>query len=174
VKDVAASHGAVIHMFERIHLFLQRLNIYTGIPLMDELTELLGKIMAQLLCILALSTKVMADGRMGEMLAFLYPFLVDYGTENIRKKLMGRKDVEDALQKLDMLTNEETSMTLARNLKATHDIDNNVTEIKVLTEGISSDVNVTKHGTHHLMPIFPLPYLPTQFSVVSQNSNGRA
>jgi len=71
VRDVSASHDAVIHMFERIHLFLQRLNIYTEIPLTDELTELLGKIMAQLLCILALSTKVMADSRMSGLLAFL-------------------------------------------------------------------------------------------------------
>ena len=71
VRDVAASHDAVVRLFERIHLFLQRLKIYTGIPLTDELTELLGKIMAQVLCILALSTKVMEDSRMSESLAFL-------------------------------------------------------------------------------------------------------
>ncbi|KAH9952688.1 hypothetical protein BC827DRAFT_1252878 [Russula dissimulans] len=117
VRDVAASHDAVIHTFERIHFFLQRLNIYIGIPLTDELTGLLGKIMAHLLCILALSTKVMADSR----------------TKNILKKLVGRKDVEDALQKLDTLTNEETSMTLATNLKVTHDVDSNVVEIKHIT-----------------------------------------
>jgi len=70
-----------------------------------------------LLCILALSTKVMADSRM----------------KNILGKLVGRKDVEDALQKLDTLTNEETSMTLARNLKVTHDVNSNVTEIKHVT-----------------------------------------
>jgi len=147
VRDVAASHDAVIHMFERIHFFLQRLNIYTGIPLTDELTELLGKIMAQLLCILALSTKVMADSWMSELHASLRPFFADYGAEEILKKLVGRKDVEDALQKLDTLTNEETSMTLARNLKVTHDVDRSVAEIKVLTEGIGNDGNLTKHGT---------------------------
>jgi len=58
------------------------------------------------------------------------PFLADHGTEKILKKLVGRKDVEDALQKLDTLTNEETSMTLARNLKVTHDVDSNVSEIE--------------------------------------------
>ena len=63
VRDVATSHDAIMHLFERIHLFLQRLDRYTGIPLTDDLTELLGKIMAQLLLILALSTKAMMDGR---------------------------------------------------------------------------------------------------------------
>jgi hypothetical protein len=72
VRDVAASHARLIHLFERINFFLQRLNIYTEIPLTIELAELLGKIMAQLLSILAFSTKEMADRKMSE---FIYsPF----------------------------------------------------------------------------------------------------
>jgi hypothetical protein len=66
VKNVAASHNTLIHLFERIHFFLQRLKSYTGIQLTNESTELLGKIMAQLLLILALSTKAMTDGRISE------------------------------------------------------------------------------------------------------------
>jgi hypothetical protein len=66
VRDVAASHDTIMHLFERIHLFLQRLSRYTGMPLTDDLTELLGKIMAQLLFILALSTKAMTDRRISE------------------------------------------------------------------------------------------------------------
>jgi hypothetical protein len=63
VRDVAASHDAIIHLFERFHFFLQRLDSYTGVPLTNELNELLGKILAQLLSVLALSTKAMKDGR---------------------------------------------------------------------------------------------------------------
>ena len=55
-----------MHLFERIQFFLQRLERYTGIPLTEDLTELLGKIMAQLLSILALSTKAMTDRRISE------------------------------------------------------------------------------------------------------------
>jgi len=66
VMDVAASHDKILHLFERIHFFLQRLNIHSGIPLTIELAELLGKIMGQLLCILALSTKAMTERRMSE------------------------------------------------------------------------------------------------------------
>lgn len=57
-------------------------------------------------------------------------FPVDHGKEKILKKLVGRKDVEDALERLDTLTKEEVSMTVARNLKVTCDIDHNVKATK--------------------------------------------
>ena len=53
-----------MHLFERIHFFIQRLNRYIGIPLTDEFMGLLGKIMGQLLSILALSFKVMTERRL--------------------------------------------------------------------------------------------------------------
>jgi hypothetical protein len=67
-KDVVSSHDKILHIFERIYFFLQRLNIYTGIPLTNELTALLGKIMAQLLRIIALSTKAMTESRISELI----------------------------------------------------------------------------------------------------------
>jgi hypothetical protein len=76
VRDVVASHDALIHLFERIHLFLQRLKSYTGMPLTNESGELLGKIMAQLLSILALSTKAMTDRRISELIGLLCFFLL--------------------------------------------------------------------------------------------------
>jgi len=75
VRDVAASRIALIRLFERLHFFLKRLSSYTGVSLTNELTGLLGKIMAQLLSILALSTKAMKDGRMSGFNAFDTPFL---------------------------------------------------------------------------------------------------
>ena len=74
VKDVVASHDILINLFERIHFFLQRLKSYTGIPLTNGLTELLGKIMAQILCILALSTKAMTERRISELIDSPRPF----------------------------------------------------------------------------------------------------
>ena len=58
-KDVMASHDTLVKLFERIQFFLQRLAIYTEMSLTTEMTELLGKIMGELLSILALSTKQM-------------------------------------------------------------------------------------------------------------------
>jgi len=66
VRDAASSHKTLIQLFEKINFFLQRLEIYTQIPLTEESTELLGKIMAQLLSVLALSTKAMEDKGISE------------------------------------------------------------------------------------------------------------
>ena len=61
MRDVSASYEMLVHLFERIQFFLQRLNHYTAVPLTPEMTELLAKIMAQILSILALSTRAMKE-----------------------------------------------------------------------------------------------------------------
>ena len=146
MKDVAASHEALIHLFERIHLFLQRLNRYTGMPLTGDMTELLGKIMSQVLSILALSTKKMMDRRISELdFPLCRSSMTNYTAENILKKLAGRTDVEDAVLRLDTLTNEESLMVVVRNLEVTHRVDENVEATKVLTEDIDGNVKVIDH-----------------------------
>ena len=144
MKDVGASHDALIHLFERIHFFVQRLKSYTGMPLTNESTELLGKIMAQLVLILALSTKAMMDKRISELTRPLCFPLADCDSEKILKKLVGKKEVEDALSQLDMLTKEESLMVVVRNLEIAHHVDVNVNATKVLTEAIDGNVKETK------------------------------
>jgi len=46
----------------------------------------------------------------------------DAGIEKFMKRLMGRTDVEDALRRLDKLTQEETQTTVAENLAVAHSI----------------------------------------------------
>jgi methyl-accepting chemotaxis protein len=67
------------------------------------------------------------------------------------KKLVGRKEVEDAVLRLDMLTKEESLMVMARNLEVAqrvdgvvHVIDENVKATKMLTEDIDDNVKTTK------------------------------
>ena len=143
VKDVAASYEALIHLFERIHLFLQRLNRYTGMPLTEDMTELLGQIMSQVLSILALSTKTMTDRRISELDYSLFrSSMANYDTEKVLKKLAGRTDVEDAVLRLDNLTKEESLLVVVRNLEVAHHVDGNVEATKVLTEDIGDNVKV--------------------------------
>jgi hypothetical protein len=98
--------------------------------LTDDLTELLGKIMAQLLSILALSTKAMTDRRLSELSSSLWgSFSANCNTEKVLKRLVGRTEVEDAVLQLDMLTKEENLMVAARNLEVTH-------RVEVLTQDI--------------------------------------
>jgi hypothetical protein len=46
------------------------------------------------------------------------------------KKLAGRTDIEDALQRLDKLTHEEAVMATAQVLKLAHRVDNKVTGVE--------------------------------------------
>ena len=55
--------------------------------------------------------------------------LTDGCLEKYGKRLIGRTDMEDALQRLDKLTQEEARMAIAENLKATHIVDERVREV---------------------------------------------
>jgi len=175
VKDAIASYEALVHLFERIHFFLQRLNRYTAIPLTPEMTLILGKIMAQILSVLAISTKEMKESGISGSIRSIFCFMADYETEKFMKRIAGRTDVENALERLDMLTKEENLMTAARNLEVTHrvdvnvmatqeviqDVDGNVKETKELTRDVrdniitmDDNVKVTRHGARYSFEIF--------------------
>ena len=76
MRDVIASYEVLVNLFERIQLFLQRLNHYTTVTLTPDMTELLAKIMAQILSILALSTKTMKERRISEIIHLIYVSLI--------------------------------------------------------------------------------------------------
>ena len=50
-------------------------------------------------------------------------------SEKYAKKLIGRTKMEDALKRLDKLTQEEARMAGAQNLKITHTVDERVGEV---------------------------------------------
>ena len=52
--------------------------------------------------------------------------LTEQYLEKYGKRLIGRTDMEDALKRLDKLTQEEAGMAAAQNLKATHIVDERV------------------------------------------------
>ncbi|KAI0293761.1 caspase domain-containing protein [Russula brevipes] len=103
VKDVAASRDALVQLFERIELFLLRLKLHTKISLTDTMAKILGKFMAHILSVLVLSTEEMKRPLIAKSF----------------KMLIGRKDIDDALHRLDILTIEEIAAMMARNLDAT-------------------------------------------------------
>jgi len=150
----------LVHFFERIHLFLQRLNRYIGMPLTDDLTGLLVKIMAQLLTILALATKAMTNRRISE--SDLSPCSISVAhhvAEKFLKRIVGKTEVEDAILQLDMLTKEESLLIVGRNLEITHRVDGNVEAMRVLAEDsakANKDGTQTTSVRHHTFPDHPL------------------
>ena len=130
VKDVIASYEMLINLFERTQYFLQRLSRYMTTSLTPEMTELLAKILAQVLSILAVSTNEMKDRRISVLVHFKTFSSADYKTEKFMKRLIGKTEVEDGLQRLDMLTKEENLMTTACTLEVTGEIRRDMDVIK--------------------------------------------
>ncbi|KAI9465568.1 hypothetical protein BJY52DRAFT_1209520, partial [Lactarius psammicola] len=131
-KDVMASYDTLTSLFECMQGFLQRLKIYNGTPLTSAMMEVLCKIMAEVLFIFALVTKEMRQRRFKKFL----------------KRLMGWTDVENALKRLDMFTQEEMRMVVVKNLEVTHGINDNVKAVVAITSDVNGRVNVLSEVTH--------------------------
>ncbi|KAI9438881.1 hypothetical protein BJY52DRAFT_1217340 [Lactarius psammicola] len=112
-KDVAASKDALAELFERMEFFFKRLETYTEITPTAAMTDIITEIMVEVLTIFGIATKEL---RRGPAKKFL-------------KKLAGRTDLEDALKKLDRLTQEEARMALSEVLRVTHSVRD---EVKVV------------------------------------------
>ena len=62
-NGVSSSYDTLLDLFDRIGNFLKRLDIYTGIPPTRMMTDIIVKIMAELLLVLGLATKLIKQGR---------------------------------------------------------------------------------------------------------------
>jgi hypothetical protein len=60
---VSSSYDILLDLFECLGNFLKRLDIYTNIPPSPIMTDLIIKIMLELLRVLALATKQIRQGR---------------------------------------------------------------------------------------------------------------
>ena len=67
-KDVEASQDALVDLFERIENFFKRLESYTTVPPTDAMTDIIVKIMIEVLNVFAIATKEMRQGRASEFL----------------------------------------------------------------------------------------------------------
>ncbi|KAN0116376.1 hypothetical protein V8E52_005995 [Russula decolorans] len=105
-------------------MFFRRLDVYTAVPPTNEMMDLLIQIMAEVLSILGIATKEIKESRMKKYV----------------KKLIGKTEMEDALKKLDKLTQEEARMAAAQNLKATNAVDERVKGVGHVVEAIDNKV----------------------------------
>ncbi|KAH9024217.1 hypothetical protein EDB85DRAFT_1829089, partial [Lactarius pseudohatsudake] len=132
--DVDASQEALADLFERIENFFKRLESYTEVPPTNAMTDIIGNIMTEVLNIFAIATKEMKQGRAKKFL----------------RKLVGRKDIEEALRKLDRLTQEEARMAAAQILNLTHGVDNKVTSIRNELKDVDDKMDVVIKGRRGL------------------------
>ena len=120
--------------------FFKRLEAYIKIRPTAAMKDIIVEIMVEVISILGIVTKEIRQGRTSMCFPVdIFPN-VDLPTENYLKKLFGIKDVEDALQRLDKLTQEEARMAAAEALTITRGIDDNVKDVGERLEGVDGRV----------------------------------
>ncbi|KAH9055832.1 hypothetical protein EDB83DRAFT_2316171 [Lactarius deliciosus] len=126
VKDVRASQNTLVDLFGRMEYFFKRLEKYIDIRPTAAMTDIVVKIMVEVLSVLGLVTKEVRQGR----------------TKKYLKKLVGRNDVEDALQRLDRLTQEEARMAAVEALMITRGIDDKMDGVNERVQCVDTKVEV--------------------------------
>ena len=95
------------------------------------MTDIITEIMVEVLKVFGIATKELRRGSASEFpIGCLLILMVERCAEKFLRKLTGMADLEDALKKLDQLTQEEARMALAEVLKITHNVRNDVDDIK--------------------------------------------
>ena len=127
IKDVSASYDAVVDLLETIEHFLNRLDVYINFAINAAMGEIIVKILVELLSTIALVTQQIKQKRPGEcVLAATIGHLIEYGAVKFVKKLLGEKEVEAVLQRLERLTLEEARMTATQTLGVVHGLAQNM------------------------------------------------
>ena len=67
VQGVSDSQGALVDIFERMENVFRRLEAYVGLPPTTEMTDIIVKVMVEVLLILALVTKEIKQGKLSEL-----------------------------------------------------------------------------------------------------------
>jgi len=114
--------------------FVKRLDIYTSTNLTPIMTDIIVKIMVELLSVLALATKQITQKRFSKcQCAVTYiSSMAQCVTEKFAKKLLGENEIESVLQRLDRLTQDEARIGVAETLGVVHSLVGNV---KAIMEG---------------------------------------
>jgi len=133
---VSASYDALADLFECVSNFLRRFQIYVEkVSLSPAMSDIVVKIMVEVLSVLALATKQINQGRFSEWYWHssiqFSPFERD--TEKFAKKLLGESDVEAVLQRLDRLTQEEARVVSVHTLELVHGLFNT---LRVVMDGV--------------------------------------
>ena len=128
-------------LFERIGNFFRRLERYIDAQQTSAMGEILVKVMVEVLSILAIATKEVNQSSTSALIRGGGPFSLTHRSLGaLLRKLVGRTDIEDALRRLDKLTQEEACMATAESLKATHGIHNKVEDVGSKVKGVDNRV----------------------------------
>ena len=172
-QDVAASKDVLAELFERIGFFFTRLETYTEVTPTAAMTDLITEIMVEVLKIFGIATKELKRGSASEFPIGCLLTCTKLGVEKFLRRLTGMTDMEDALKKLDRLTQEEARMALAEVLKITHSVrdevkvvDGKVERVEDKVEDIGDKVQVVIDGAPN---VFSQSLIPSKCTLSDGN-----
>ncbi|KAH9963654.1 hypothetical protein BJV74DRAFT_799719 [Russula compacta] len=133
---VLLSPGRLINVFDRIENFFKRLETYIEVPLTTGMTDVIVKIMVEVLSILGITVK------------------------EIKQSRARRTDMEDALVRLDQLTQDEVRMAVVQGLKATQAVDDKIEvvidsgdRIREEIQQVADDVDDQRRSSSHSLSL---------------------
>ena len=98
------------------------------------------QIIVEVLSILGITAKEIKQGRMSEYFNTCTSPLIERCPEKYAKRLIGRTDLEDALNRLDRLTDEQAQMATVEVERATNVIDETVEGARELAPTVDDRV----------------------------------
>ncbi|KAH9040809.1 hypothetical protein EDB84DRAFT_1576914 [Lactarius hengduanensis] len=134
-KGTAASRDVLIELFERIENFFVRLQTHTEVTQTAQMTNVMGKVMAEVLSILAVATKVMYQSRKKTFLKKLGELRMV--SAQVLKTTSDLKDTTSGIK--DVTTDIKDATTDIKDV--TSDIKDDTKETKVMVQQILTDVN---------------------------------
>jgi hypothetical protein len=145
VKGVTDSYDSLVDLLESIENFLRRLEIYTKITPTVAMTEIVVKILVELLSTLALATKQIKEGKSSESIfSEVIYYLTQCNAEKLVKKFFGgENDVGAVLQRLDRLTQEEARITATQTLEVVHRLIQNM---RIVMDGEQNTLGLSPAG----------------------------
>jgi hypothetical protein len=145
VKGVTDSYESLVELLESIESFLARLDIYTKITPTVAMTEMVVKILVELLSTLALVTKQIKQGKSSEsVFRKMLCCLTHCNVEKFAKKLFGgENDVEAVLQRLNRLTQDEARITAAQTLEVVYGL---IQSVRVVLDGEQNPSGLSPAG----------------------------
>ena len=120
--------------------FFKRLEVYIKVRPTAAMRDIIVKIMVEVITILGIVTKEIRQGRTSMPFSHCVSLKLDLYAEGYFKKLFGRKDVEDALQRLDKLTQEEARIAATESYATTHGINERLEVVDDRVRGVDHNV----------------------------------
>jgi hypothetical protein len=123
--------------------FFMRLEKYIHFRPTAAMTNIIVKIMVEVISILGIATKQIRQSPTSMTSLVDITRKANFRAERFLKKLAGRNDVKDAFQRLDKLTPEEALMAAAETMTVARDIDDTV-------RGVDKRLGSVDERVHHI------------------------